>query len=233
MTAIRCANPKCEVTFEQTKPTRLYCSKPCRMRDKQRQWRERNPESAKFQSRQNQERHREARNARTKTWREANKEYVLANDRRRFAEKREEANAERKARYRKFVTENPEVQKQMSRELHAIARQTYPWTASIGRARGRAKKKGVPFELTIEWGEANWTGKCAMTGLPFNMDMPGTCGPKIMSPSIDRIVPSKGYTPDNCRFVLWAINAFKGEGTDEAMLFLASELLKSQVKSIT
>ncbi len=45
------------------------------------------------------------------------------------------------------------------------------------------------------------------------------------SPSIDRIDSSKGYTPDNCQFVLWAINVFKGDGTLEEMYEIATALI--------
>jgi hypothetical protein len=34
-------------------------------------------------------------------------------------------------------------------------------------------------------------------------------------PSIDRIDSSKGYTPDNCRVVLWIINQAKNDISED------------------
>lgn len=43
---------------------------------------------------------------------------------------------------------------------------------------------------------------------------------------MDRIDSSKGYTQDNCRFILFAVNSFKGVGTDALMLEIAQALLE-------
>ncbi len=100
---------------------------------------------------------------------------------------------------------------------------TNPWRKMVTAAKGRAKKKSLPFDLTFEWGKDRWTGFCELTGLPFASRREAPVG--AFSPSIDRIDPALGYIQSNCRFVLHGINALKSDGTDEAMYFLAESLL--------
>jgi hypothetical protein len=53
----------------------------------------------------------------------------------------------------------------------------------------------------------------------------GKSGVRPYSPSIDRINPLKGYTQDNSRWVLTAVNSFKGEMSDAEMLTIARALV--------
>lgn len=78
-------------------------------------------------------------------------------------------------------------------------------------AKQRATKKGLDFDLEVEWILAKLeTGVCELSGMPFNFGYetsrqnPGKKNPH--SPSIDRVDSTKGYTKDNCRIVLWAVN---------------------------
>lgn len=103
------------------------------------------------------------------------------------------------------------------------ARLVTPWKELLHAARWRAKKKGLEYALTHEWAAERWTGFCEVSGLPFRLGL-REAGPKFFSPSIDRIAPAKGYVPDNCRFVLWAINSFKHDATDEDMMMVARAL---------
>jgi len=90
-------------------------------------------------------------------------------------------------------------------------------------SRTRAKKRNIPFALTVEWANSAWTGRCAVTGISFEL---GT-GRVMRSPSLDRIKPELGYVPENCRFVLWAVNTFKGTGTDTEMLEVAKAMVQN------
>lgn len=93
-------------------------------------------------------------------------------------------------------------------------------------AKSRAKTRGVEFSLTRDWIDRNWTGKCALTGIKFSTL---STGRSALSPSIDRENPNKGYTEDNCRFVLWSINAFKGDWTDKEMIRIAKILVSKNI----
>lgn len=110
--------------------------------------------------------------------------------------------------------------------LHYQTRILTPWK-HILRSRYRdALKRGIPFELTPEWAAARWTGRCELSGIPFDLKR-NVSG--FYSPSIDKIKPELGYLPDNSRFVLFAINAFKNNGTDEDV-FTACRLILSQLE---
>jgi len=95
-----------------------------------------------------------------------------------------------------------------------LARQRAYRETSRGRAiemwhshRRTAKKRGLEASLSMDWFEGRLNfGVCELTGLEFDM----TCGKSAYSPSVDRINNDKGYTEDNCRLILWALNAAFG-----------------------
>lgn len=102
----------------------------------------------------------------------------------------------------------------------------HPWMYLFRGAKQRAKKSGVAFDLDDAWGRQRWTGKCELTGMDFSPPEKRK-GSKLknLSPSIDRIEASGGYTKDNCRFVLWAVNSFKSDSPDADMYRIAEALI--------
>ena len=103
-----------------------------------------------------------------------------------------------------------------------------PWYAQLLAAGDRSRNSNLEYDLTAEWARATYTGVCVLTGLPFHvsyLEEAGKSGGRPYSPSIDRINPLKGYTQDNCRWVLFAVNSFKGTMTDQEMLTIARALI--------
>lgn len=98
-----------------------------------------------------------------------------------------------------------------------------PWRIAQA-ANLRAAKTGLEFDLTKEWVEATWTGKCAITGLPFVL---GGGKRNIFSASLDRKDNARGYTQDNCRWILLGVNLLKYTGTDAQMLEIAKAIVQS------
>lgn len=125
----------------------------------------------------------EARAEYQREYREKNRERLNEYNRHRYADNR----TERKVQTREW--ENRTWGKQA-------------WSRLLRASRQRAKKAGIEHTLTKEWILPRMTG-CEMSGLPFDL----TRGRTAFSPSIDKIDSSKGYTPDNCRVILWALNA--------------------------
>ena len=105
-------------------------------------------------------------------------------------------------------------------------RQRAPWTRSLGVRQAHAKKRGIPFTLKVADAKAAWTGCCAVTGLPFDTRVGAGSGPRPFSPSMDRIVPEKGYVPGNIRFVLQCVNAFRGTMSDTLMSRVAAKIVE-------
>jgi hypothetical protein len=127
---------------------------------------------------------------------------------------------------RAWHAENKERANMRRIERKQASRIARPWVVMFNAAKARCKKFGIVFELTHEWAEARWTGKCEVSQIPFELGLRGS-GAKLFSPSIDQILPRKGYTPDNCRFVIWGVNALKHNGTDEQMLFIAKSVVEN------
>ena len=154
---------------------------------------------------------------RARNYRLLDPEKVRAADRIEYQRNKEKHTA-RVVRYRKL---HPEL----GHKVYLLAKQRYPWKPALSNAANRAGKKKLAFDLTKEWCEKRWTGNCELTGSPFVF---GSQRYFPFSPSIDRIRSDLGYTQDNCRFVLFAINSFKGTGTDEQMLEIAKALISHQ-----
>ena len=107
-------------------------------------------------------------------------------------------------------------------------RAEFPWYSGLLAAGDRSRQKKHEYTLTAEWAASTYTGFCVLTGIPFVISAQGPAGKsgvRPYSPSIDRINPLKGYTQDNCRWVLSAINSFKGTMTDQEMLTIARALV--------
>lgn len=131
------------------------------------------------------------------------------------------------------------------RDVHAIG---LPLVSPVQRvccprqcgAASRARAMGVPFDASprmlakIESGLAS--GHCAATGLAFSTKVgaPGqrakgsSVGP--YRPSIDRINPALGYTPDNIRIVCWAFNAMVGSWGDDVAAQVAEAFLAKRAE---
>lgn len=86
-----------------------------------------------------------------------------------------------------------------------------------------AKKLGLPFTITIDqYLSGIESGHCARTGLPFDMSCEADAP---FAPSLDQIVPGKGYTPDNVQVVVMIYNLLKNRHTDADVLRMARALV--------
>ncbi len=72
------------------------------------------------------------------------------------------------------------------------------------RAKKRADKMQIPFNLPVESVVIPWA--CPILGIPFVVGQ----GRVPASPSLDRVVPGKGYVIGNCRVVSDQANRLKG-----------------------
>jgi len=95
-----------------------------------------------------------------------------------------------------------------------------------------ATKRHKVVTITPEWvAEKLSSGKCSMTGLTLRMEHWRDAGDRHpRSPSLDRIDPKKGYTPDNVRIVCWQVNLARNSYGDEA-LYEMCRAISSQASS--
>ncbi len=252
---------ECGASFAPKDPRSRYCSPSCRVHRNNRVAHERHGDTHRAAMKAYYAAHREERREKGQKWFEANREQSNAARRRNHAENRERDNTRANARHsenrdeantnrRQWSLDHPE-QARASAEAWRLAKRNsdplfflersrreslsdraiQPWAKLLRSAKGRAIKKGVPFSLTPEWAASKWTGKCELTGVPFDMSLIGKPGGRSYSPSIDRIVPEVGYVPSNCRFILYGINRFKGEMTDDEMRIMAKLLLTTPPSS--
>jgi len=98
------------------------------------------------------------------------------------------------------------------------------------KARVRAKRLGLNFDLPIEWVHNQLKrGTCAVTGISF--DLATGLGSRFhhkYAPTIDRIDPSQGYTRENCQVVVCQYNAAKGAWAHEDVMVLARTLIAQE-----
>lgn len=150
--------------------------------------------------------------------REAAKRYIQKRDKFLLVKKRRQA-------YRK---QNKELIRKRLKAWRDKYRSAYPWRSCLDNAKRsvQSKKhmKNMPFDLTDEWARSVWTGKCQVTGIDFQIGKKENHN-KMYWPSIDRIVPEKGYVQTNCRFILLCVNSFKMDGTDEDMFEIAKAIV--------
>jgi hypothetical protein len=84
-------------------------------------------------------------------------------------------------------------------------------------ARTRARARGLPFDLTLEWVEGRLAaGACELTLEAFHFGKPRKGRVHPFAPSVDRIIPERGYTKKNCRIVVAQINLAINEFGQEA-----------------
>lgn len=82
----------------------------------------------------------------------------------------------------------------------------------IVNAKGRAKKKGLPFDLKP--GDLKLPKVCPVLGIPI---IPGRNSSKSNSPSLDRFIPEKGYVKGNVQVISMLANELKGADTLEQL----------------
>jgi len=141
-----------------------------------------------------------------------------------FRKRRRESNL---AHYNRRIKGNVEARYKRTTALKKW-RLTKPWGQPISAARSRCKKSGEACDIDAAWGEKIWTGKCALTGIEFEY-ITDAGGPSPLACSLDKIDPEKGYTKENCRFILFCLNAFKGRHlTDDALREIARRLLNAE-----
>jgi hypothetical protein len=85
----------------------------------------------------------------------------------------------------------------------------------LNNARGRARRDNVPFDITYEYLESIATDECPVYGIMFEWGTSnlGRGKTKENCPTLDRILPNKGYVKGNVAFISYKANRIKDNGT--------------------
>jgi hypothetical protein len=116
---------------------------------------------------------------------------------------------------RRWMAAHPDY----SRDHQANDNRRNPTKTMVERAKVRAAKAGVPFDL--DWREIEIPELCPVLGLPLAA---GTGGIRATSPCIDRLVPALGYVKGNVRVISCSANAIKSDKSLEQMRDYARRL---------
>lgn len=85
--------------------------------------------------------------------------------------------------------------------------------AAVKNARERATRRGIPFELTKEYLAEILPTHCPITGVRMRIYCGLGKGPRDDSPSLDCVVPHRGYVPGNVKWVSGRANRIKSDAT--------------------
>lgn len=151
-------------------------------------------------------------------WREKNKERMQYKSQERLiAEKKKRTEAQK--RYRDSHKDKLSADGKAWREKRPTYGHEYylrtAKTAMLGGCRTRAKKSGVPCNLTLD--DIVIPDVCPVLGIPLFHQQARTL--HASSPSVDRIIPALGYVRGNVRIISLRANFMKRDGT-------ASELIR-------
>ena len=198
-TGVCSRNPECE-REQRRRDNRLRRARP--------EVRERERASRREYHRNNLEQEQEY----ARRWREDNPDLVRAQRKRRYQKDLEGSRARGRERYQAdhdaILERNNDYRIAMRSTVEGTARLLFLGT------RARARKRGLPFDLTAEWVESELAlaleNGCPLLGIEITL---GT-GPRSPSvPSIDRFRPELGYVQANCWILSFAANNMKHDMT--------------------
>jgi hypothetical protein len=125
---------------------------------------------------------------------------------------------ENAAGYRKVYREkHPERNRESQRRYS----ERNPKQAMLRSARNRAAKKGIPFDIEI--GDITIPKNCPVLDIPLVRQ---DCRQGDSSPSLDKEIPSLGYTKGNVRVISALANRIKQNATSD-QIFKVAQYVKS------
>jgi hypothetical protein len=122
-------------------------------------------------------------------------------------------NEKKRAYERMYYAANPEKKRAYSREHRAANLELYMWR----KAKHRAEAKNVPFSITKN--DIVIPSTCPVLGTKLERGC-GKPGPN--SPSLDRIVPARGYVPGNVVVVSARANTIKNDATPDELALVTA-----------
>lgn len=116
-----------------------------------------------------------------------------------------------------------ETQKQLSKDKWRVKekkkwssytrswRERNPYKAKVSHFRAKSKQAGLPFDLDEQWFETNTPEFCPVLGIKLDQ------GDRRSISSVDKLIPSEGYTKKNCRIISLKANMLKNDASVEEL----------------
>ena len=186
-------------------------------KEKIKAYREANKEKIAAQKRAYYEANKEKIAAREKARYEANKEKIAARYKAYREANIEKERARHKA-YREANIERIKAYREANKEKIAARQKAYRAAnkekTMLNTARKRAKKNNIPFNLTEDYLKSIYPSDmiCPVLGFEMSMGLDGN-GWVDTSPSLDRIIPEKGYVQGNVVVISMRANSIKRDAT--------------------
>ena len=122
---------------------------------------------------------------------------------------------------------NPERYKEM-KQRYTVQNEIFSYMVTrVSDYRGRARKLGLPFDLTSKYLEGLWndqSGRCYYDGTPLKIYQ-NLGKPTKDSASLDRLIPLNGYVQGNVVWCSYWVNTAKGELTEQEFRNVLSNIL--------
>lgn len=99
-----------------------------------------------------------------------------------------------------------------------------PAKVMLRSARHRAKKQGLPFNITID--DIVIPEVCPVLGIQLECNA-GTGSAKQNSPSLDKIIPELGYVVGNVQVISYLANVMKHDATPKQLIDFALWVLET------
>lgn len=130
-----------------------------------------------------------------------------------------------KKRWKDYKYANPEKIKQQSKDRHNSVDGRAK--SLLNSAKRRSAQRKCDFSLDLPWLVSRLEkGKCELTDLPFVFETRLNGHRNPYAPSLDRIDNTKGYTKENCRIILWALNMGFADWGRENYILIARHLIE-------
>jgi len=122
------------------------------------------------------------------------------------------------SRQRRCLACAPVFNQKQENIYRANYRRVRPECRLVESAKATAKAKGLPFNLTSDYVRSIWNETCPVLGIRLKK---GSGYRVDESPSLDRIVPARGYVIGNVHVISWRANRIKNNGTVEDLMKIA------------
>ena len=133
-----------------------------------------------------------------------------------------------------FENERGEPAKEAKREKKAIEKCIESLLGRFYSIKQNAERRSISFTLLRDDFVAladRAKGRCELTNIPFAYEQ-GCLKGNAFVPSIDRIDSNVGYVYDNCRLVLFSVNAALGPWGEKHLRLIAKSLLKPSTRKL-